>query len=203
MSDNEDLEKKHLIYSEKSSRKNISKYSLKILFVAHGKSLEEISNETDIALSSLQNLCEMEKWEELRNIHIASGLQKIQNRQVNQATKLLDLENKFKELKIIQLEKILESYIAYYDKFGHLFQTDLISGEIIKNDAGIPIKLKIPDVSKEIRDIKESMITGAGVHQILEKIERIVEKSNFVRKDESPDIIDISEYSELFEKSDS
>lgn len=184
------------------SRNSVSLEVVKSAFIAEGKSLEDLSSIYNIPITTLKRYHDSESWSELRKVYAVEGLKKIQNSQLAQAQKLMDIESKFLNLRIAQLESELETYCAYYARHGHLFKTHPVSGEILKNDSGIPIKINVPNVAKELKDLKEGVTMSEGIKQIIDRLENILHAGNPVKlKDvDKLEIIDVAEYTALFDK---
>lgn len=201
MKDDREKDKNYKICST-NSRKSITKDLLKSKYIAENLSIKELADMYNISKELIETHAKDENWNELRRVYIQSGIHKIQNTQLQQAQKLLDLDNNLKSLKLCQLEKMMENYAAYYARHGHLFKIHPVSGEILTNDENIPIPIKIPDVAKEIRALKESVTVSEGMKQLLDKLELIVNVGTPIDEGESPDIIDITNFNGLFERED-
>lgn len=190
------LDKVHYLVKE-NSRKMVSVEQIKSLYIAEGLSAEEIANTVGLPVLKIQDLVESHNLPELRNAYIIQGIKEIQNKQVQQAHKLLDIENNFKKLRILQLEEELKSYVAYYQRHGHFYKVHPVSGEILKDTNGIPLQIKIPNVSKEIGQLKESVTVSEGVKGVLNQLDSIINTGPKVETIYDDNIIE-ADYSTLF-----
>lgn len=123
--------------------------------------------------------------------------------QLVQAEKLMDIETKFKKIRIIQLEKTLEDYMVYYSRHGHFYKVHPVTHEILKDTNGIPIQIKIPNVGHEIAQLKESVSLSEGLKQLLGNIDSIINNGGKPKDTENlgGDIIDVTDgFNNLFEK---
>jgi len=175
---------------------------LQSVFITEDITIADLAKRYKMTYNTVEELSKENNWVDLRKAYIRSGVAKIQNSQIQQAEKLLSLENGFKKLKLIQLEKLMEGYSAYYERYGHLNKVYPDSGVEMKDTDGMVIPIKIPNVANEIRNLRESFNVGEGLYKILDKLNEIMAAGQPVKELEVPDIIDISEYSELFEEKD-
>lgn len=198
---NRDFDKKHFMFPEKS-RRGISVDLIKSLYIASGKSAEEIATDTCLPLQKIKDIIIDNKLPELRKAYIIEGVQKIQNVQLAQSNKLMDLENNFKRMRILQLETILEDHLAYYSRHGHFYKIHPTTGDILKNTDGIPMQIILPNVSKELSQLKESVTLSEGVRNLLHRLDEIINTRNEETIDFN-DGTDISvDYKEIFGDSD-
>lgn len=203
MEDNRDKDKQLQLCPEKGMRKQpVTKDILKSMFIAEGLTTKELAVKYGLSESMIQRYAIDEQWDELRKAYVISGISKIQNSQLKSAKDLLDFESSFNTLKIKQLEKQLEHYAAYYARFEHLFKVHPTTGEILKDTDGMPIPLRIPDVSKQIRDIKESVNMSEGIKKVIDRLEMITSAGEYADESEGekPDIIDIDKFDQIFKK---
>lgn len=89
--------------------------------------------------------------------------------------------------------------MAYYSTHGHFYKVHPITSEVLKDTNGIPIQIKIPNVSNEISQLKESVSLSEGLKQLLGQIDDIINKPKDVENLNS-DVIDVTEYNDLFSK---
>lgn len=172
---------------------------IKSAYIVEGLSPSELSAKFFISVDIIEKVISENKLDQLRAAHIKHGLAQLQSMQLVQAEKLMNIETQFKRIRIIQLEKTLEDYMAYYSKYGHFYKVHPITFEILKDTNGIPIQIKIPNVAHEISQLKESVSLSEGLKQLLGNIDAIINK----KKDEEPmgsDIIDVTNYDNLFKK---
>ncbi|MCG3175427.1 MAG: hypothetical protein MOGMAGMI_00356 [Candidatus Omnitrophica bacterium] len=184
-----------------NSKKAVTKEQVKNLFLAEGKTVSEIANLVGVSEYRIQEIVDSENLPELRKTYAIEGLKKIQSSQVQNAQKLLNLENNFKKLRIIQLETELQSYLSYFERYGDFIKRHPTSGEILKDTNGIPMQITIPNVSREIAHLKESVLVSEGMQSILTKIEDLINTGKAKVKVDTSDYID-TDYTYLFEKSD-
>jgi len=193
--ENRKQDKKHFYYPE-SSRYGISKDVIKSKYIADGLSAEDIAKETRLPLKTIEEVIDNEKLSELRKAYVVQGIQKIQNTQIQQANKLMDLENNFKRMRIIQLEKALENYLAYYSRHGDFLSRHPVTGDILKDLDGIPMQIRIPNISKELIQLKESVTISEGMRSMLHRLDEIINtRKEDVVDDEN--VIDV-DYKEIF-----
>lgn len=172
---------------------------IKSAYIVEGLSVAELATKFFVSSDIIQKIISDNKLEELRAAHIKHGLAQLQSMQLVQAEKLMNIETQFKRIRIIQLEKTLEDYMAYYSKYGHFYKVHPITLEILKDTNGIPMQIKIPNVAHEISQLKESVSLSEGLKQLLGNIDAIINKP----KDETTlggDIIDVTNYNDLFKK---
>jgi hypothetical protein len=191
-----DLDKKHFIIPE-YSRTGISKDVIKSKFIAEGKNAEEIAKETGLELSLIENLIVSEKLPELRKAYIIKGINQIQNQQITQAEKLLNLENNFKSLRILQLEAQLETFFAYLARHGDLYRRHPTTGEILEDANGMPMQLKVPNVAKELLHLKESVTLSEGFRNMLGRLDSIINSGPKLEYTQNSDIIEV-DYKSIF-----
>ncbi len=210
MNDDRDKDKIHKIYPQRGpnvprlvSSEGVSLDVIKSMFIASGLTVKEISEKTFLPVDKIEEIVNQHNLVELRKSYIVEGIREIQNTQIQQSNQLLDLENNFKKLRILQLEKELADYIAYYSRHGHFYKMHPLTGEILKDTYGIPMQIKIPNVSREIATLKESVTMGEGVRQLLTRIDDIINTG--VKKEiatEIPKNVVDAEFSELFKDVD-
>lgn len=182
-----------------AKRLNVTMDVLKSAFIAEGLNAEQIADRYYLSVSQVQNVIEEHKLIELRKAYIREGLSKIQNDQLTHAQKLLDIEVNFKKLRILQLEKQLEDFVAYYSRHGDFYKRHPVSGEILKDTDGIPMQVYVPNVSKEIAQLKESVTLSDGLKKLLTQIDDIINSKPKMDVIDG-EIIDMTEYDGLFAK---
>lgn len=188
---------KHLIVTE------IGSFTLERLtneYIVEGSTVDEISKKYSLPVQTVRHLIESNDLDKLRAAHIKHGLAALQNVQLVQAEKLMSLENQFKRIRIIQLEKMLEDYMAYYSKFGHFYKIHPVTQEVLKDMNGIPMQIKIPNVSKEISELKEGVSLSEGLKALLGQIDEIINPVSRNVQTIDPNVIDMSGFDGLFEK---
>src|SRR6185436_20620216 len=135
MDDQRDKDKSFKLVPSPETRKSRNPVSLDVVksaYIAEGLSVSEIAERYFLSENSIQKIVDDAKLPELRQAYIRAGLSKIQNEQLNQAQKLLDLELNFKKMRLIQLEKELEDFMAYFGRHGDFNQRHPVSGEILR-----------------------------------------------------------------------
>lgn len=180
-------------------KQRVTLENIKNTYICEGLTPQELANRFFLPIESIEKFIADNKLDELRASHIKHGLALLQNVQLTQAEKLISLENSFKRMRILQLEKTLQDYMAYYSKFGHFYKVHPITSEILTDVNGIPMQIKIPNVSKEILELKESMNLSEGLKLLLSQIDDIINKP----KDEETlerDVTSLESFGGLFKK---
>jgi transposase len=154
----------------------ISVEAVRSIYICEGISEEDIAKRFNVSTELVAKIVADNKLPELRKAFVRQGITKLQNVQVEKAQKLMDIENNFKNMRISQLESVLQDYAAYYAKHGHFYKLHPVTREILRDLDGIPMKLKLPDISKEIRDLKESLSLSEGLKTLLGQIEDLLNK---------------------------
>lgn len=172
---------------------------IKAAYIVEGLSATELATKFNLPVSSMEKIIQDNQLDTLRAAHIKHGLAQLQSMQLVQAEKLMQLEGQFKKIRIIQLEKTLEDYMAYYSKYGHFYKIHPITLDILKDTNGIPIQIKIPNVSQEISQLKETVSLSEGLKQLLGKIDDIINRPKDVEQLD-PDVIDVTNFNNLFQK---
>lgn len=172
---------------------------VKSAYIAEGLNTQEIADRYFLSVSQVDRIIEENKLPELRKAYIRAGVSKIQNEQIGQAQRLLDVELNFKKLRILQLEKQLEDYLAYYARHGDFYKRHPLTGEILKDTDGIPMQVFVPNVSREISQLKESVTLSEGLKKLMTELDDII---NGKPKGEAADdgVIDMTEVDGLFKK---
>ncbi len=199
-----DLDKKLSICSPNAPVERIVTLDqVKSLYIASGMSTQEIAETVFIPEAQIKELVEEHNLVELRKAYIREGINKIQNTQVTQAQQLMDLELNFKKMRIIQLENQLKDFMAYYARHGDFYKRHPMTGEILKNTNGIAMQISIPNISKEVAQLKESVTLSEGMKHMLTQIDQILNsKPTTEIPDEDGSIIDIASYDSVFKSSD-
>lgn len=172
---------------------------LKSAYIADGLSAQEICDRYYLSLSQVERLIEDHKLPELRREYIKNGLATIKNTQLGQAQTLLDLELNFKKMRLLQLQKMLEDYMAYFARHGDFYKRHPSTGEVLRDTDGIPMQVYLPSVAKEIHALKETVTLSEGLNNLLSQIDDII---NGKPKGESAgdNVIDMAEIDGLFKK---
>ena len=105
-------------------------------------------------------------------------------------------------MRIIQLEKVLEDHLAYYSRHGDFYKRHPVSGEILKNSDGIPMQIQLPNVSKELFQLKEAVTLSEGVRTLLHRLDEIINSGRPAETAEDPNTFNVTEYEEMFKASD-
>lgn len=172
---------------------------IKAAYIVEGSSAADLAVKFHLPVQIVEQIISDNKLDKLRAAHIKHGLSQLQSMQLVQAEKLMNIETQFKKIRIIQLEKSLEDYMAYYSMHGHFYKVHPVSGEILKDTNNIPIQIKIPNVSHEISQLKESVSLSEGLKQLLGQIDDIINKPKD-QENIDPGVIDVTSYNNLFEK---
>lgn len=201
MSDDREYDKKRILYPA-NSNSGVSLDVIKSKYIANGQSAEEIAEDVALPVAKIREIIENNKLPELRKAYAIQGIQKIQNTQLQQTNKLLDLENSFKKMRIIQLQEVLENHLAYYARHGDFYKRHPVHGEILKNSDGIPMQIQLPNVSRELSQLKESVTVSEGVRQLLHRLDEIINTGRPAEPAEDPDTFEITDFNEMFKPSD-
>ena len=171
---------------------------IKSKYIAEGLTAEEISRDVSLPIDKIRDIIEDNNLSELRKAYIVQGIQQIQNTQLQQSKKLLDLENNFKKMRIIQLETVLKDHLVYYARHGDFYKRHNVTGEILRDLDDIPMQIRLPNVSKELSQLKESVTVSEGVRLLLHRLDEIIN----TRQEDSLDLTETSDvtvdYKEIF-----
>ncbi len=173
---------------------------IKNAYICEGSSPEELSRQFKVPVSYIQSVIQDNDLEKLRVAHIKNGLAKLQNIQVVQAEKLMDIETQFKKMRIIQLQHKLNDFVAYYSLHGHFYKVHPISKEILKDTNNMPIQIVVPNVGKEISELKESVMMSEGLKGIIDTIDSIINKPKDVTPVNPPPEVGFGSFDDLFKK---
>lgn len=168
-------------------------------YICEGLTSTELATKFGLDPLVVSEFIENNELDKLRAAHIKHGLAKLQSTQLAQAEKLMTLENQFKRIRLIQIEKMLEDYMAYYSKYGHFYKVHPVTSEILKDTNGIPLQIKLPNVSSEITQLKESFSLSEGLKVMLSHIDDVINKPKDVKKLDNS-VIDVTSYDNLFKK---
>ncbi len=171
---------------------------IKSVYICEGLSPLEIANRFFLSEGQIKTIISEYKLEELRSAYLRQGIADLQNVQVNQAQKLMNLETKFKSMRILQLEKVLEDYLAYHARHGHFYKLHPVTQEVLRDTNGLALQIKIPNITKEITDLKETVSLSEGLKQLLSKLDDIINKPRDVEKID-PDALDMAQFGNIFE----
>lgn len=172
---------------------------IKSAYIVEGCSASDLATKFHLPVQMIEQIIQDNKLDQLRAAHIKHGLAQLQSMQLVQAEKLMDIETNFKKMRILQLEKTLGDYMAYYSLHGHFYKVHPITKDILKDTNGIPIQIKIPNVAHEITQLKESVSLSEGLKQLLGQIDDIINKPKDV-ENLDPNVIDVSNFNDLFKK---
>lgn len=196
----DDDSKRSIVVSQDGKLTSIvSVEHIKNEYICEGTSANELALKYNVPVTSIEKIISENKLDTLRAAHIKHGLAQLQNIQLSQAEKLMTLENQFKKIRIIQIEKMLEDYMAYYSRHGHFYKVHPVTLEVLKDTNGIPIQIKIPNITHEITQLKESLSLSEGLKQMLGQIDDIINRPKDV-ENLDPNIIDVTSYDALFSK---
>lgn len=198
-----DSDKKFLLCKEGSSKKSISLDHIKSLYIASGMSAKDIASQTFLDEGKVLAIIKEHALPELRQAYVREGINKIQNTQVHQAQKLMDLELNFKKMRILQLEDKLRDFLAYYARHGDFYKRHTVTGDILKDSNEIPLQIAIPNVSRELSQLKEAVTLSEGMKNMIAHIDAILNSKPAISiPDGDDDVIDISSYDTLFDSSE-
>lgn len=191
------MEKKSLSKIPSPSDHNIGK-----MYISEGFDARKIASRLKISQVYVEEIIKKNQLDVARENYVRESIEVIQKEQVSNATKLLNMENLLKDLRIKQLEATVEQFMQYYEKHGHLNKLHPETGEMLLDTNDMPVQLNIPSVVREITQLKESVSLSEGMRQLLNKLDRIVNGPKSSRRAQAVNEIDVSEYSELFEPRD-
>lgn len=174
---------------------------LKSVYICEGVTAEDLSKRFHLPVPTIQRFITEHKLDDLRAAYIKNGLEKLRSIQLVQAEQVLSVESKFKKMRLMQLEKMLEDYAAYFERHGDFYKRHPITGEILKDSYGIPMQLSIPNVSKEVLQLKETFTLSEGLKGILNQIDEIINKPKDVEQLD-PNTIDMETFDGFFKKTD-
>ena len=182
------------------------------LYVGAGLDSKTIAQKTHLPREYVQKVIKTNKLRDLRQIYLHRGISKIQNKQLSQAKKLLDIEYDLKRMRLRQLESVLEEYRAYYEKYGDFKKRHPITGDVLYNQSGIALQMNLPSVVKEINAIKSSVTLSQGVKSLLYQLDTLINKPKSkdrvdggrvrMDSDKSDEVIDMEIYNSVFKKRD-
>jgi len=175
--------------------------TIKTVYICESASPQDISNRFNLPIEVVNSLIEEHKLSDLRAAYLRHNISELQNIHIKQAETLMSLEGKFKKMRITQLETILNDYMDYYKKHGHFYKVHPLTGEILKDTNNIPIQIKIPNVTKELSELRETFSLSEGLKQVLGHIDEIINKPKDVTPVVTENIIDAS-FEDLFKKKD-
>lgn len=179
--------------------KTVTANQITNVYVCEGLSIKELAAHFQIEVAAAQNFVEENELDKLRALHVKNGLEKMHNIQLVQAEKIIDIETQFKKMRLIQLQKTLDDYLAYFSKHGHFYKVHPINGQVLLDTDGIPMQIKVPDVSKEIRDLKETVSLSQGLRSMLNQIDDIINKPKN-KPLTHDDTINMDEFEGVFKK---
>lgn len=205
MEDNREQDKKFKLVPAPETGKSRQAVSLDVLksaYIAEGLSVQAIAERYFLPVEKVQSIVDEAKLPELRKAYVREGISKIQNEQVNQAQKLLDIELNFKKLRITQLEKQLEDFLAYFGRHGDFYKRHPVSGDILKDTDGIPMQIHVPNVSREIAQLKESVTLSDGLKKLMSDLDDIINPKGPRGESvgEDANVIEMDEFDGLFRK---
>lgn len=177
----------------------VSEEVIKNEYICTGATPEELARKFNLPVASMHTFISENKLDVLRAAHIKHGLTQLQNVQLHQAEKLMTLDNQFKKMRLLQIEKMLEDFMAYYSKHSHFYKVHPNTLEILKDTNGMPIQIKLPNVSSEIASLKEAVSLSEGLKQMLGHIDSIINTPKDT-ENAGTDVIDVTQYNELFKK---
>ena len=201
MEDNREKDKSiKLVPAPETGKRPVSLDVVKSAYIAEGLSVEAIAERYFLPPAVIQKVVDDAKLPELRKAYIREGLAKLQNQQLAQAQHLMDLEVSFKKLRIQQLEQQLEDYLAYHTRHGDFYKRHPVSGDILKDTDGIPMQIFVPNVSREIKDLKESVTLSDGLKNLMSRIDDIIHGKPKADVPDTSGVIDMDQIEGLFQK---
>lgn len=195
-----DYDDKKTLFPIIDPKAGLSYEAIKSVYICEGISEKEIAKRYNVSEETITKIVTENKLPELRKAFIRNGIQELQNVQVQKAQKLMDIESSFKSMRIIQLETVLQDYVAYHAKHGHFYKLHPLTGEVLKDMDGIPMRLKLPNISGEIKDLKESLSLSEGLKTLLGQIDDLINKpSRDVENIHDDDVIE-GTFTDLFKQ---
>lgn len=179
------------------TNKTISLDVVKRAFVTEGMSIDEIAESLDVEKHEIECIINDLGLKKIRKTLVKSGIQKIESKQIDQAKAIMDLDLNFKKLRLIQLQKQLEDYAAYYAKYNDFYKRHPTTNKILKDSFGMPMQLEVPNVSREIAQLKDSLNLSQGLKTLLQQVEDILNTKKEERlddADEGPSVIDVDAF---------
>lgn len=175
---------------------------LKSAYIAEGLNAEQLAERYCLPVTKIEAIIQEHKLDELRKAYIREGVSKIQNKQVEQAQQLLDIELNFKKLRIQQLTKMLEDFMAYYGRHGDFYKRHPVSGDILKDTDGIPMQIHVPNVGHEIKQLKESVTLSEGLKKLMVELDDIIngKPKGEIAGDGDGQVLNMDDFSQLFKK---
>ena len=153
------------------SNKKIKIEQIQNSYITENVTLEELAITYNLDSVFLVDLAKEEDWLSLRKKFIQEGMEKIQNDQVDYGKQLMDMGATLNKLKTKQLTEQTDAYVAYYAKHGHLNMISSADGSILRDMNGIPIPMKIPNVTREIAALKEGILVSDGLRKLMAQVE--------------------------------
>jgi len=135
--------------------------------------------------------------------NVSSNLPKSPNKnQVHktQGDRVLSLESQFKEMRLAQLERQVNEYIAYFHKHGHFLKIHPVTGEVLNDTNGLPIQIKIPSLIQEIQQLKETINFSAGLDTLVNELVDITNQQSKKKVDNNNKLPSVTSFNELFKK---
>ena len=170
MSENRDLDKKTILCTSNSQKRNERQITVDVIksaYICEPVTIQDLAERYKLPVSQIERHVQQGDWTSLRKEYAQKGLEMIQNEQLQQAEDLLDMERKFKQLRIVQIRQKLEEYYKYFARHGDLNRRDPISGEILHDNNKMPLQLKIPNLAREIEDLKKSVTLSEGMKKLV------------------------------------
>lgn len=177
MEDDRSKDKAHKLIPTQSSghtHRSVSVDAVKSAYIAEGLSTEEIAARYYLPLSLIEKLIEEHQLPELRKAYMREGLAKIQNTQLSQAEKLMNFDLDFKKMRLIELEQKLQDFAAYYARHGDFCKRHPVTQEILRDTDGMAMQLSIPNVTREIQQLKESLTLSEGLKKLIDHIDDVI-----------------------------
>lgn len=171
----------------------VSLDTIKRSYIVDGMSSEEIASYLNVTKEEIDQVIKDLKLKSVRSNLIKSGIKKIENKQLDQAKDIMNLDLKFKKLRLIQLEKQLEDFAAYYETHGDFYKRHPTTNKILKDSNGMPVQISVPNVSREILQIKDSLNLSQGLKNLLQHVDDIINSKNEtpLEGEEGSTIIDV------------
>lgn len=205
--ENRDLDKITTIVPNKETGKAKTRAAsldvIKSSYIAEGLTAEEMCERFALAPEKALEIITEGNLKQLRKNYAKKGIQALQEKQLNQAQRLLEIEAKFKQLRVVQLESQLEDYLAYYARHGSLHKFHPITGEVLLDTDEIPLQLRIPSIIRELEQLKGSLTLSEGMKQLLVSIDEVIDPQGSLEGSEDDgDIIDLNNIDGLFKPSE-
>lgn len=179
------LDAKTILVPAKETGKARFRVSLDVIKSAYiaGATEAELCEQYALTPEQALKIVTDNKLPALRKAYVEQGIAAISQIQIGQAQKLLEIEGRFKALKVVQLEELLKAYAAHFTRYGHLFKVHPTTGEVLKDVNDMPMKLPIPNIINDLKDMKEAVVLNEGLKKMLVNLDDIIKPRGKLTED--------------------